>query len=119
MEAFPEKLVYRKFSALQVKKTLKSKFNVHFSLSLYIIPGITLIMGFKPGLEIKEESISPADAMKGISCSKSLLSVAKGEIYYWPLVLFFFSSHIWPWKKVLMKMRNQEMCPGSACPVGW
>lgn len=100
MEAFPEKLVYRKFSALQVKKkTLKSKFNVHFSLSLYIIPGITLIMGFKPGLEIKEESISPADAMKGISCSKSLLSIAKGEIYYWPLVLGFFLHTFGPGRR--------------------
>lgn len=89
MEAFPKTLVYRKFSALQVKKT-KTKCNVHFSLLLYIIPGITLIMGFKPGLEIKEESISTADAMKGISCYKSLLSMAKGEICCWPLVLVFF-----------------------------
>lgn len=52
-------------------------------------------MGFKPGLEIKEENVNPADAMKRIPCYKILLSMAKGEIYFWPLFLvFFFFTHL-------------------------
>lgn len=56
-------------------------------------------MGFKPGLEIKEEIISHADAMKEISCYKNLLSIAKGEIYCWPLLLDFLPHTFGPGRR--------------------
>lgn len=63
---FLKALVYGKFLALQVRKFKKKCNHINFLLLLYIkpFPGIILNYFFKPGLEMREESISPVDKKK-------------------------------------------------------